>query len=275
MNDKIVNVKKGFTHGGVFHADDVFATALLRIINPEIEIVRGFQVPEDFVGIVYDIGMGEFDHHQENRRIRENGIPYAAFGLLWEQVGEQLVGKEESIKFDEKFVQPLDYGDNTGEGNELSFIVADFLPAWDDEKQDLEAAFWRAVFFAQEILERRFSKIRSSQKAFEIVTEYVEKTQGPIMVLEQSLPWKNAVKDTDIVYVIYESKRGGYNIQAVPDEDNGLVKPFPKEWRGKEREELRHITGIEGFRFCHMSGFLCTAERMEDAWSIAKLALEE
>ena len=51
----------GFTHAGKFHADDVFATALLQIVRPDIRITRGFVVPDDFNGIVYDIGFGMFD----------------------------------------------------------------------------------------------------------------------------------------------------------------------------------------------------------------------
>ena len=70
----------GFTHAGKFHADDVFATALLQILRPDIKITRGFTVPDDFDGIVYDIGFGMFDHHQEPREYRANGVPYAAFG---------------------------------------------------------------------------------------------------------------------------------------------------------------------------------------------------
>ena len=81
----------GFTHAGKFHADDVFATALLQIIRPDIRITRGFVVPDDFDGIVYDIGFGMFDHHQEPREYRANGIPYAAFGLLWRVLGPGLV----------------------------------------------------------------------------------------------------------------------------------------------------------------------------------------
>ena len=50
----------GFTHAGKFHADDVFATALLQIVRPDIKITRGFVVPDDFDGIVYDIGFGMF-----------------------------------------------------------------------------------------------------------------------------------------------------------------------------------------------------------------------
>lgn len=68
----------GFTHAGKFHADDVFATALLQIVRPDIKITRGFVVPDDFDGIVYDIGFGMFDHHQEPRETRPNGVPYAA-----------------------------------------------------------------------------------------------------------------------------------------------------------------------------------------------------
>lgn len=58
-----------FTHGGKFHADDVFSSALLLYINPEISITRGNSVPDDFTGIVFDIGRGEFDHHQKDSRI--------------------------------------------------------------------------------------------------------------------------------------------------------------------------------------------------------------
>ena len=72
-----------FTHGGKFHADDVFSSALLLYINPEISITRGNSVPDDFTGIVFDIGRGEFDHHQKDSRIRENGVPYD----IWPVVG--------------------------------------------------------------------------------------------------------------------------------------------------------------------------------------------
>ena len=59
--------KNGFTHGGKFHADDVFSTALLRILRPDFTVTRGFSVPENFDGIVYDIGNGPFDHHAADR----------------------------------------------------------------------------------------------------------------------------------------------------------------------------------------------------------------
>lgn len=67
----IMNHDKAFTHGGIFHADDVFSAALLRMMNPDIFIERGNQVPDGYDGLVFDIGGGAFDHHQEDRRVRE------------------------------------------------------------------------------------------------------------------------------------------------------------------------------------------------------------
>ena len=40
-----------FTHGGKFHADDVFSAALLLHFNPQLTIQRGNRVPEDFDGL--------------------------------------------------------------------------------------------------------------------------------------------------------------------------------------------------------------------------------
>ena len=91
---------KAFTHGGKFHADDVFSSALLLYINPEIVISRGNKAPEDFDGIVFDIGRGRYDHHQKDSRVRENGVPYAAFGLLWEVLGKEILGEELAEKLE-------------------------------------------------------------------------------------------------------------------------------------------------------------------------------
>ena len=130
MNELLSQIKKNdakaFTHSGKFHADDVFSAALLLYINPEIAISRGNKVPDDYDGIVFDIGRGAYDHHQRDSRIRENGISYAAFGLLWEALGSEILGEELAAEFDEAFVQPLDNNDNTGEKNELATLIGNF-----------------------------------------------------------------------------------------------------------------------------------------------------
>lgn len=60
MNHLLEKIKQknasAFTHSGKFHADDVFSAALLLYLNPEITITRGNQVPENYEGLVFDIG---------------------------------------------------------------------------------------------------------------------------------------------------------------------------------------------------------------------------
>ena len=170
MNTLLEQIKMqdaaAFTHGGKFHADDVFSSALLLYFNPKITITRGNKIPEDFKGIVFDIGRGKYDHHQRDSRVRENGVPYAAFGLLWEELGAEILGEELAVKFDESFVQPLDRNDNTGEKNELATLIGNFNPSWDVENGENEA-FSRAVQTAGMILVNMFEKYKGNANVSE------------------------------------------------------------------------------------------------------------
>lgn len=275
MLQKLIDIEKGFTHSGGFHADDVFSSALLRMLNPHIVILRGSIVPEKFDGIVYDIGGGKFDHHQKQKVYRENGIPYAAFGLLWKEFGNLLLPDVDVKSFDEEFVQQIDLSDNTGEHHELSQIISDFNPSWDDVIS-ADERFWEAVEFAQTILKNRFQKIRARKRARKEVQRFLEEQEGPVLIMDRFYPWKDVVCASDKLYVIFPSARGGYMIQAVPqsEEKITLKKAFPMEWRGKTQNELKEITGIPTFTFCHMSGFICAADTIADAKKIAQLAAE-
>ena len=266
---------KGFTHGAKFHSDDVFATAFLRMINPDIVIERGFEVPEDYDGIVYDIGRGKFDHHQEDKEYRENGCPYAAFGLLWREFGAACVGEEEAARFDEKFIQPLDESDNTGCDNMLAKIISEFNPGWDSD-ESYDDCFLKAVAHAQEILINNFNSVAGIWRAKELVQKAMQDSDGKILILPKFAPWKSEVVGSSYVFAAYPSNRGGYSIQGVPvsDEDNTLICEFPEEWCGKTAEELVELTGIKSFRFCHPNGFLAAADEFEDAVEIAKRVLE-
>lgn len=87
-----------YTHAGMFHADDVFATALIKMINPSIKICRVFNVPDN-AEFAYDIGGGKYDHHQQDAEVRENGVPYASFGLLWRELGKEICIWPESVSY--------------------------------------------------------------------------------------------------------------------------------------------------------------------------------
>ena len=267
---------KAFTHGGKFHADDVFSSALLLYINPEIVISRGNKVPEDFDGIVFDIGRGRYDHHQKDSRVRENGVPYAAFGLLWEELGKEILGEELAEKFDEAFVQPLDNNDNTGEKNELATLIGNFNPPW-DAKGGSDEAFFQAVSVAGMILENKFERYRGNARADRRV-EQVLKGHDPkerILVLPEFIPCQKTLAETEIAFVIFPSNRGGYCIQPQKREYSMNYKcSFPSQWLGLEGEELVKETGLSSAGFCHKGGFLMTVGELEDAKAACQKALD-
>lgn len=264
---------KGFTHAGKFHADDVFSTALLRYLNPGFTYTRGFQVPDDFEGIVYDIGWGAFDHHQADAPVRENGVPYAAFGLLWREFGTSVLGVEEAQLLDEQMIQSMDLSDNTGSNNELCTLIESFNPVWDSDMPEDEA-FEQAVSVADLALRKRFERVLAKKRAESMVKEAIDKAQDKIAVLQKAAPWKQLMSPADIEYVVYPSKRGGYAAQGVPVEPDGLElkRPFPEKWRGADAETLARLSGVAGLRFCHKSGFLLTAATLEEAVECCRIA---
>lgn len=276
-----------FTHGGKFHADDVFSAALLLHFNPQLTIQRGNRVPEDFDGIVFDIGRGEYDHHQKDSRIRENGVPYAAFGLLWEALGAEILGEELALSFDETFVQPLDNNDNTGEKNELASLIGNFNPAWDAEG-GTDEAFFQAVSVAGMILENKFERCRGNERADRRVEEILAEQERAIkageipaenrqiLILPEFVPCQKHLSETEIAFVIFPSNRGGYCIQPQKREYSLNYKcSFPSAWLGLENEELEAASGIAGAVFCHKGGFLMTTETLEEAVQAAKISLAE
>lgn len=247
------------THGGKFHADDVFSAALLRILNSNIQIIRGFNVPKDFDGIVFDIGYGEFDHHQETSEIRENGVPYASFGLLWRQFGKSLIiragcpeeqAEKEAAHFDEAFVQPLDQDDNTGCGNPIASVIDTFNPSWDSE-ESRDQCFVEAVSFAMVILNKRLDRIISVHRAKTLVEEALANMQDNIVVLPRYAPWKGVLVSTDAEFVVYPSQRGGYSAQVIPSalDTNDVKCYFPEEWAGLAEDEIQKIQGFILSRF--------------------------
>ena len=224
-----------FTHGGKFHADDVFSSALLLYINPEISITRGNSVPDDFTGIVFDIGRGEVDHHQKDSRIRENGVPYAAFGLL----------------------------------------IGNFNPSWDYEGGSDEAFFQAvsvAGMILENKFERYRGNERADKRVEEVLAKHDPASR--ILVLPEFIPCQKALSETDIAFVIFPSNRGGFCIQPQKREYSMNYKcSFPAEWLGLEGEELVNATGIPGAIFCHKGGFIMTVKEQDEAVKACEKAL--
>src|SRR5215217_6084314 len=85
---------KVVTHDGPFHADDVFANAVLRAAFSDVQLVRSCDpdiiASADLVfdvGGVYDPAARRYDHHMRERPLRESGTPYSSVGLIWRDFG--------------------------------------------------------------------------------------------------------------------------------------------------------------------------------------------
>lgn len=262
------------THGGKFHADDVFSSALLRIVFPGIEITRGYVVPSDFDGIVFDIGGGAFDHHQSDAPVRENGVPYAAFGLLWREFGPSLLGEEAAQHFDEVFIQPIDMDDNTGCGCQISAVIAAFNPGWDSD-DSFDNRFEKAIGIAEEILRQQLEAVLSRQRAAGYVQNAYDNAEDKrIICLPRFAPWKDILVPTEAVFVIFPSLRGGFNVQVVPAAETGEAKClFPAAWAGEPSWDLPRISGVPSMSFCHNGRFLITVSKLEDAYLACQIAM--
>ena len=259
---------KGFTHAGSFHADDVFSTAFLKILNPNIKITRGFVVPTNYDGIVYDIGGGEFDHHSIDRECRESGVMYAAFGKLWRKYADLIVSPYVKDAVDKELISYLDESDNTGKRNLLSSVIYNYNGYW-DEDQSLRAQnkrFFEAVDVAKEFLLRYIEKFESIEKAKKYVLSCYNKAEKGIVILDKYAPWQELLRETDTKVVLYPSNRGGWNAERI--EKSGFE--FPQEWWGVRDSEL-----VEGLVFCHPTGFMCNFDSYENLIKAINLVLEK
>ena len=117
-----INDVNCITHSGRFHVDDVISTIFLSKIIDTVILSRVPTIEnKDVEGkIVYDIGLGEFDHHQKNKNgQRSNGIFYSSIGLLWKKFGKEYLKKLKVKYIDETFdyidrelIQNIDAADN-------------------------------------------------------------------------------------------------------------------------------------------------------------------
>lgn len=299
------------THSGGFHADDVFAAAVLDLAHGlgtgftlirtrDQKVIGNADIVFD-VGGIFDSERLRFDHHQRGyAEKRPNGVPFSSFGLLWRQYGHeacQAALKEktdlaEARKVAEivdiELVQGVDAMDcgaqdflPRGSGvriMSLSAVIGGFNPGWQETEQDFDAAFIKAVAIARQVLT---NTIKSCHDVIAAESKVLEaKAEGCLLVLERFYPWQIAMfkrKDADSLrYVVFPNVTGGWRVQAVSivPHSFSMHKPLPESWRGLEDKALDAVTGIPGGIFCHASGFIGGHTTREGALALAKAAIE-
>ncbi|WLC64066.1 MYG1 family protein [Clostridium tagluense] len=296
INEK--NIKTLGTHSGKFHADDVMATAILSLLLGDIKVTRTRN--EDILrklDFVYDISLGEFDHHQLNKEIRENNIPYAACGLVWREFGSRII-KKFNPEFDENdIISIFDYVDKnlmqgidaTDNGidikseikvTSISDIIQSFNPTWDSIASKDEA-FEEATLYATEVIKRIISRQVSVIKARIIVNEaFQNRDINEIMVLKRGCPWLQQLLKIDInnevLFVISPGDNDAeYKIQTVKKSADTFEarRDILESIRGRSSDEINSIIKIDDAIFCHKAGFIASAKSMDSVLKIAKLSI--
>jgi len=247
------------THNSTFHADDLFSTATLSILNKgNIKVIRTRDTQlikiADYVydvGGEYDPSTNRFDHHQKGGAgARENGIPYASFGLVWKTYGEQICGsKEVAEKIEERLVSSIDANDNGINLFEVKGVIApytlqdvlfSFRPSWKEEL-DYDKAFMELVPFAVKIINREIIRTRDELEADTIVKKaYEESKDKRLVILDGYYPWGETIDQYKEVLYIISVKSNLWRVEAVRKDKYSFEtkKPFPESWAASEAERI-------------------------------------
>lgn len=294
----VASTKKIVVHSGNFHADEIFACATLSLLyGGAIEIVRS-RDPKVWaegdivldVGSVHDEAQLRFDHHQEGfAEARNNGIPYASFGLVWKSFGEKVAGSAYAARvIDERLVQPIDAGDNgvetyTRHGEVSPYLISDvigaFRPVW-NEKRTGDEGFHEAFLLALQILKREIISAQSDEEGVRRTEQaYAEAEDKRIVVIDSHYAWYGVLKNyPEPLFVVKPNREsdGQWKIEAVRDDTHSFKnrKDLPLAWAGKKDGELAEITGVPDAIFCHNKRFIAVASSKEGALILAKLAVE-
>jgi uncharacterized UPF0160 family protein len=287
------------THDGRFHADEIFALAVLNLFYSDLEIVRSrdenLYKNTDIildVGHAYDPDNLIFDHHQRSFSLkRESGIPYASFGLVWKQYGELLCGSSETTEYiDSAIVQAIDADDNgidiyetkiDGIGfHTLSDIIESYVPRYVDDDDNVQKGFDRALNFATSYMKRQ---IKLAKELFVValpnIRKAIQHAEDPRILIFKKFDktWLNFIarESEEALFAIFPTHRKTWAIRSVPKRGQKFeyCKLLPAEWGGRQKD-FAEISAVQDALYCHNGCFLAEADSLEGAEKLAGIALE-
>lgn len=313
------------THNGAFHCDEVLACAILKKLPEykEAEIVRTrdnslldqCDIVVD-VGGIFDPANHRYDHHQKTfsdtmsslmpgkpwtTKLSSAGLIYVHFG---KKLIAQLTGQAETEpiidkiydKVYEKFMEEVDANDNgipTHDGvaryavtTTLASRVANLRPAWNDDKQDFDAGFNKAMEMVWPEFEERIQfYFKVWWPARTIVAQALEQrfkvhSSGKVLLFDNGgCPFKEHLYELEVeqaisgemLFALFADQNGVWRVLAigVKGEDFKSRLQLKKEWCALRDQELVDKSGIEGSTFVHAAGFIGGNKTREGALEMA------
>jgi len=255
IGQKVISIvkksNKVCTHDGVYHADDVFSTALLMYICGEnLEVIRTREPLENI--FTFDVGGKAFDHHQcdEYRGGNDNTGIFASFGKLWCTLGRTIKGlREEAWKeIDDAFVSAIDLTDNTGSMNPVNY--------WINAQKTIGVDFIEAVQAAYEMLsEIIYAGIKKSKELNAFEEEVKEAPESKILHLSRFYSVNREIyRNYKFAWITFPDISGNITIQAVGDQ----LMPLEKRGLGPEGDII----------FTHKGGWIGKAKTLKAALSL-------
>ncbi len=282
------------THGGDFHPDEIGGVAIIKLVHPDCSIeiyrTRDEEVLKQMdylvdVGGVHD-GERFFDHHQPGGAGKRNdGIPYASFGLVWKKFGPGLCNSVSVFNsIDKIFISEIDAIDNgvglegrdaTMSNTAIPFftIVNAYRKQVHEDESVADENFLELVDILAKAIERSIARLKSEIDDATYVEEcYALAADKRIILLEGTCHWENILrKYPEPIYAVFP-KDGSWRVMTVED-FHVKRKSLPEKWAGLPKEELARVTGVEDVVFCHKNLFVVVAESRKGAIALAKLAL--
>lgn len=271
------------THKAPHHCDEVAATALLHILlnkylgYAKYQQVRTFTPEKDGYTddiancIVYDIGLGMYDHHQiapNDKHVLDNdGVirKYSSVGLIWKEIGEYLVPKEYVDEVYDKFIRYIDDNDNGFQTNPLSWAVSQLNQGSTANDLSNDAAFLGAVHILEEFFHGIFNTFERMKNEDNIIEHAIDLSNGKYLFTEnyhKAALTKCAQRN--IPFYIYSSGRGDgcyvfRTITPIGGAMNTHLVDIPDE-----------VRNWEGVSFLHPTCFLGSAISKERAIQIVE-----
>lgn len=291
MESKIISRSLG-THDGSFHADEVTACSLL-LLYKKIDPDHVFRTRDQSVldrceyvcdvGGVYDDAKLRFDHHQSEYQgplssagmillhLKDHGIIDAA---LYDYLNQVLVMGIDAFDIG---VAKVEIGTSC-----FSQVIGNFLPIeYEVSAEEMNRAFWRAVHFVVDYLDRLRQRHQYILKCKAEVRQKMS-TGDVAMIFDAPIPWMENFFELGgevhpAKFIIMPSG-AHWKLRGIPPNMRERMKVrhlLPESWAGLHDEELQKVCKIKGAIFCHKGRFISIWKTKEDAIKAFHLAMEK
>jgi len=258
-----MEINSVITHGGQFHADEILAVAVIRLILPNISVSRKFKItPTEYndptilvidVGRFYNPEKGLFDHHQDRSLMASNLLILDAY---YEILGSKFgLSSSESYRMYMYLMQKLFlFVSNIDKGQAKDI---EEIPTFNsiirsmnalDATYSFDVALKTAELAIEGYIESLVLIIKGEKEweHFQNINDKVKLQETQLIIPN----WKEIAKKEDILAIVQPNTRGGW--QMVSRDTNKLVLP--------ESDKAS---------FRHESGFLIVFDNKEDVLEYA------